>query len=194
MKYLSFEEFVCRLQSSYRFCRMSQSDMSNDDDEVGYSNHPIDMSIDLCIEMFLDLTSPSRLTSRPQLQLERWGHHEATTAHCSLPMLTCSSDEVSPPVRWCCAKLASPHKKKRKRKEGRKKEGDKCLLLQGNDLGSTLTWVLPEIVGGPHPSPRLVNTYKTCWNNASTNMQRCGDDGSSKTFLSLCLGHWGTSQ
>ena len=34
---------------------------------------------------------------------------ETTTAHCSLPMHTCPSDEVGPSPRWCCAALANPH-------------------------------------------------------------------------------------
>ena len=33
---------------------------------------------------------------------------EATTALCSLPMLTGPSDEVGPSPRWCCAELAKP--------------------------------------------------------------------------------------
>ena len=33
---------------------------------------------------------------------------ETTTAHCSLPMHTCPSDEVGPSPRWCCAEQANP--------------------------------------------------------------------------------------
>ena len=35
-------------------------------------------------------------------------NYETTTVHCSLPMLTCPSDEVGPSPRWCCAELANP--------------------------------------------------------------------------------------
>ena len=35
-------------------------------------------------------------------------NNEATTAHCSLFMLTCPSAEVGPSSRWGCAELANP--------------------------------------------------------------------------------------
>ena len=35
-------------------------------------------------------------------------NYETTTVHCSLPMLTCPSDEVGPSPQWCCAELAQP--------------------------------------------------------------------------------------
>ena len=34
-------------------------------------------------------------------------NNETTTAYCSLPMLTCPSDEVGPSRRWCPAELAA---------------------------------------------------------------------------------------
>ena len=47
-----------------------------------------------------------------------------------------------------------------------------------------------NFLGGPHPSPRLINIYKTlCRNGVITNMLRYGNNGSSTPFSALALGH-----